>query len=247
MLYRLHGIFVARLAAKVWGAFRQVLVDDDHDGGVWRQLVRWLPIRRGHGAAARSDEGERQSRFQIEPLEPRILLSGDPVASELARLVDDAAHATFVDDHAAIVEQVASDASADAGHADHDAQAGATVANTAAGDERGVQWPAAWQASDASEPSAATGKVDLRMAITQLLTAFAANSDKAEVPVHVVLKLDGNPVGEESPGRDRAGDERRRRDAGVQGEPVAHRDPRRLDVRDDEDHQQVALGLPFPR
>src|SRR5436190_18717134 len=137
MLYRLHGIFVARLAAKVWGAFRQVLVDDDHDGGVWRQLVRWLPIRRGHGAAARSDEGERQSRFQIEPLEPRILLSGDPVASELARLVDDAAHATFVDDHAAIVEQVASDASADAGHADHDAQAGATVANTGAGDERG--------------------------------------------------------------------------------------------------------------
>jgi len=125
-----------------------------------RRLVNLLPFRLWRGKASRSDEGERQSRFLIEPLEPRILLSGDPVASELARLVDDAAHATFIEDHAAIVESVAADAVTDANHADRDAQAGAKVANTTAGDERGVQWPGAWLASDASEQSATTGNAD---------------------------------------------------------------------------------------
>src|SRR3954462_14000604 len=116
----------------------------DHRTGAWSRLKgRFGSL---FGAAGHSNENQRQSRFQVEPLEPRILLSGDPVASELARLVDDATHAMFLDDHAAVVEQLQADVVADAGHADHDSQSG-TVSSSDVGDERGVDWPSAWTGS----------------------------------------------------------------------------------------------------
>ena len=118
------------------------------------------------------DENQRQSRFQVEPLEPRILLSGDPVASELARLVDDATHAMFVDDHAAVVEQLKTEIVADAKHADH-ANQDVVVSGAQAGDERGVAWPSEWSQPNAAENAAVAGKVDLRMAIANLVAAFA--------------------------------------------------------------------------
>ena len=108
----------------------------------------------------------------MEPLEPRILLSGDPVASELARLVDDATHAMFVDDHAAVVEQLKTEIVADAKHADH-ANQDVVVSGAQAGDERGVAWPSEWSQPNAAENAAVAGKVDLRMAIANLVAAFA--------------------------------------------------------------------------
>src|SRR5262245_61860760 len=158
--------------------------------GLWSRLKGRLCALRGNGRVREADEGQRQSRFQVEPLEPRILLSGDPVASELARLVDDATHATFLDDHAAVVEQLQTDVVADAGHADHDSQSGA-VSNSQVGDERGVEWPSEWTGpvtnqvanpdtnadtiikSTATDPAHAD-KVDLRVAIADLVSAFAA-------------------------------------------------------------------------
>src|SRR5215813_8832520 len=150
---------------------------------VWSRLKGGLRSLLGLNASGHFDENQRQSRFQVEPLEPRILLSGDPVASELARLVDDATHAMFVNDHAAVVEQVKTDVVVDAGHADHDSQ-GVVVSGSQAGDERGVKWPSEWSSPDATDnavqtvPAVQASKVDLRMAIANLVAAFAA-----EVPI----------------------------------------------------------------
>src|SRR6476620_3481576 len=100
------------------------MVAGSHLSGPWSRLQAVFRMLSGPNRVGESDEGQRRSRFQVEPLEPRILLSGDPVASELARLVDDATHAMFVDDHAAVVEQLQTDVVADASHADHDSQGG---------------------------------------------------------------------------------------------------------------------------
>src|SRR6187551_1691486 len=98
------------------------MVAGSHLSGPWNRLQAVFRMLSGPNRVGESDEGQRQSRFQVEPLEPRILLSGDPVASELARLVDDATHAMFVNDHAAVIEHLKTDIVADAAHADHDSQ-----------------------------------------------------------------------------------------------------------------------------
>ena len=170
-----------------------VLIDDDHGAGLWGRLRSLLPFLRRRVGAETADEGDRQSRFLIEPLEPRILLSGDPIASELARLVDDAGHATFVEDHAAIVEKVAVDATADAGHADYDAQAGAFTANAAAGDERGVQWPTAWlvpEASDQAPSAVAVASPAQSSSVADVAVSAAAVTANEDLSVPV----DGLPL-----------------------------------------------------
>ncbi len=128
------------------------MVAFDHCTGLWSRLKGGLRPLFGLQTAGQSDENQRQSRFQVEPLEPRILLSGDPVAGELARLVDDATHAMFVNDHAAVVEQLKTDIVADAGHADHDSQ-GVVVSGSQVGDERGVEWPSEWTGPPVAVPA----------------------------------------------------------------------------------------------
>lgn len=100
------------------------MVAFDHHSGLSSRLKGGLRSLFGLRTAGQSDENQRQSRFQVEPLEPRILLSGDPVAGELARLLDDATHAMFVNDHAAVIEHLKTDIVADAAHADHDCEPG---------------------------------------------------------------------------------------------------------------------------
>src|SRR4051794_38043791 len=148
------------------------MVAFDHQFRFWNRLKGGLRNLFGVDRAGASDEGQRQSRFVVEPLEPRILLSGDPVMSELARLVDDATHAMFVNDHAAVVEQLKTEMVADAKHADH-ANQDVVVSGAQAGDERGVAWPSEWSQSNAAENAAVAGKFDLRMAIANLIAAFA--------------------------------------------------------------------------
>jgi len=156
------------------------LVAFSHHFELWNRLRSRLRALFGRQTTGQSYENQRQSRFQVEPLEPRILLSGDPVAGELARLVDDATHAMFVNDHAAIVEQLQTDIVADAGHADHDSQAG-VVSDAHAGDERGVDWPSEWTRTDANPDTLAgtansaayADRADLRTALADLVAAFA--------------------------------------------------------------------------
>lgn len=165
------------------------MVAFDHHAALWSRLKGGCRTLFGLDAAGQSDENQRQSRFQVEPLEPRILLSGDPVAGELARLVDDATHAMFVDDHAAVVEQVKTEIVADANHADHDSQS-VVVSGSQAGDKRGVEWPAGWTSPNATAKVADAGKVDLRMAIANLVTAFAAQAPvEGAARGHVIAKL----------------------------------------------------------
>jgi hypothetical protein len=128
------------------------LVAFDYYSGLWSRLKGGCRTLFGLQTAGQSDENQRQSRFQVEPLEPRILLSGDPVAGELARLLDNATHAMFVNDHAAVVEQLKAEIVADAGHADHDSQE-LVVSDSHAGDERGVEWPSGWTGSPVAEPA----------------------------------------------------------------------------------------------
>src|SRR6185295_9082345 len=120
------------------------MVASDYPSAVWGRLKRGCRALFRFDGAGQSDENQRQSRFQVEPLEPRILLSGDPVVGELARLVDDATHAMFVNDHAAIVEQLKTELVADVGHADHDSQGVVVSGSPHSGDERGVEWPSEW-------------------------------------------------------------------------------------------------------
>jgi hypothetical protein len=139
-----------------------------------------LRMPSGRNRAGDADEGQRQSRFQVEPLEPRILLSGDPIASELARLVDDATHAMFLDDHAAVVEQLTTDVVADAGHADY-GSGDSAASSSHVGDERGVDWPSEWTRTDANPDTLAgtansaayADRADLRTALADLVAAFA--------------------------------------------------------------------------
>ena len=159
------------------------MVASDWHSGTWSRLKSRGRVLFGIDRASDSDEGQRQSKFQVEPLEPRILLSGDPIASELARLVDDATHAMFLDDQAAVVEQLTTDVVADAGHADYGSQDIAV----SAGDERGVEWPSEWTRLDTVESTAQAGqsaqvdkstahadRVDLQMVVANLVAAFAA-------------------------------------------------------------------------
>src|SRR5436190_21729029 len=139
------------------------MVASDRHSGCWSGLKGRIRTLFGHDGADQSDENQRKSRFQVEPLEPRILLSGDPVASELARLVNDAAHAMFVDDHAAVVEQLKTEVVADASHADHDAQSVA-ISGSHSGDERGVEWPSEW-----TSPGADAGKESQPAAVANLI------------------------------------------------------------------------------
>src|SRR5436190_12760429 len=173
------------------------MVASDRHSGCWSGLKGQIRTLFGHDRADQSDENQRKSRFQVEPLEPRILLSGDPVASELARLVNDAAHAMFVDDHAAVVEQLKTEVVADASHADHGSNPVVASASQA-GDGRGVEWPSEWIRLDATDKATTEGGVDLRLAVANLVAAFATEVSVEGAPRgHFVVKLttSGSPDG----------------------------------------------------
>ena len=74
-------------------------------------MWHWLKKARadGHhpdtGAPTESEQG-RDSMFRLESLEPRLLLSGDPVLAELARWVADDGSASDAEELSVIIQEI---------------------------------------------------------------------------------------------------------------------------------------------
>ncbi len=103
------------------------------------------------------DSAEALKRFNLESLEPRILLSGDPVMAELARLAATADGADASDQAAVIVEEI--DAALQAEIGLHSEAGSGEVEQEAAT----FTWPTGWQLDDdttAAPDAAAPGTVD---------------------------------------------------------------------------------------
>ena len=71
----------------------------------WKKLV--VPAKGTDDAKDMADETVMgASEFRLENLEPRLLLSADPISAELARVVQEDAQANDADAVAAIVQQI---------------------------------------------------------------------------------------------------------------------------------------------
>ena len=98
------------------------------------------------GAPTESEQG-RDSLFRLESLEPRLLLSGDPVLAELARWVADDGSASDAEELSVIVQEI--DLAAET-----EIRTG-NVADESGNGGQAVAWPAGWVApSDYSVGSA---------------------------------------------------------------------------------------------
>ena len=122
--------------------------------------------------ASRDSSSQARGRFRLEPLEPRVLLSGDSIIAVVALQTLQDAHANgAADAPAAIVEQLDAGPAAQFAAADRGQDPGA-----ATGVKTSVAWPAGWQ------PSAASGaKNDAETAVvgkqeSQLEDAATADS-----------------------------------------------------------------------
>ena len=89
------------------------------------------------------DAASERSRFQLEALEPRLLLSADPVLSELARWLADDGASERENELAAVYEEIDAATAAASGHA-------AEGANQESGSSSPlvIEWPEAWGSDD---------------------------------------------------------------------------------------------------
>ncbi|MDT8388669.1 MAG: matrixin family metalloprotease, partial [Thiogranum sp.] len=114
------------------------------------------------GKKAAAELAERDSEFRLESLEPRLLLSADPISAELARLVEDSG-ANESEALAAIVQEI-------------DFQSESEAAFESAGGQNGllVVWPegsnaANAEGSDAAETGAENTRIDLLSVVANLV------------------------------------------------------------------------------
>ena len=87
------------------------------------------------------DSAELRNQFQLEGLEPRILLSGDPVSAELARVLDTDGQADAADQPAAIVQEIDVYLKSDLGLGAERDPSGALI-DADESDALSVNWPA---------------------------------------------------------------------------------------------------------
>ncbi len=98
------------------------------------------------------EENGRDNKFRLESLEPRLLLSGDPVLAELARWAESDGSTSDAEELAVIFQEI-----------DQATEAGVTAANGAEESARGgmtVAWPESWKtAADHSGISEAAKQI----------------------------------------------------------------------------------------
>ena len=149
---------------------------------MWRWLGKSRADSHVHDLdALPGEETGRDSKFRLESLEPRLLLSGDPVLAELARWVADDGSASDAEELSVIVQEI-------------DLAAETEIRSGNGADESGdggqaVAWPAGWVApSDYSEiKEAATqirfsesGPVDLLSVVTSLVGHVTGDSEAGD-------------------------------------------------------------------
>ncbi len=82
----------------------------------WEKLV--APVSRNDTHQKTADEpAECAPQYRLESLEPRLLLSADPISAELARVVQEDAQSNDADAVAAIVQEI--DSIAESNSAEH--------------------------------------------------------------------------------------------------------------------------------
>ena len=109
-------------------------------------MWRWLRKSRAdsHGTNTRSlpeDVSGQESKFRLESLEPRLLLSGDPVLAELARWVEDDGGANDTEALAVIIQEI--DLATESEIATTSSN-NSPIENSEANDIK-VDWPEGWQ------------------------------------------------------------------------------------------------------
>src|SRR3990172_2762783 len=153
----------------------------------WRKLD---PPEGGGGAYKTTAEAECESEFRLESLEPRLLLSADPISAELARLVQDDAQANDV---AAIIQEI-----------DNVAETHAAEQSESGRDRLDVVWPKGWHtASDEVEAtdvqkvvtSVERGRIDLHSVVADLVAKVIKLHDASQAgaaPVDLVVGIKAN-------------------------------------------------------
>jgi hypothetical protein len=145
---------------------------------VWRWLGKSRADSHVHDSnALPGEENGRDSKFRLESLEPRLLLSGDPVLAELARWAESDGGTSDAEELAVIFQEI-----------DHTSAAGVTAGNGAEESARGgltVAWPEGWAVA-ADNPGineiakqirfAESGPVDLLAMVAELVGHVLDNS-----------------------------------------------------------------------
>jgi hypothetical protein len=158
-------------------------------------LWRWLRKSRAdsHGTNTRSlpeDVSGQESKFRLESLEPRLLLSGDPVLAELARWVEDDGGANDTEALAVIIQEI--DLATESEIATTSSN-NSPIENSEANDIK-VDWPEGWQTSaDETTETAAVVVVQTNSLVGETGTdpgerAEIANPAAPLVPESVSLK-----------------------------------------------------------
>ena len=102
-------------------------------GGWWRKIVA---PKGGSDTHKMTASAECESEFRLESLEPRLLLSADPITAELARVVQDNAQSNDANAVAAIIQEV-----------DQAAETQAAEQSDSNHGNLQVVWPAGWNAA----------------------------------------------------------------------------------------------------
>ena len=139
------------------------------------------------------DLAECTPKFRLESLEPRLLLSADPISSELARMVQEDIDANNSEAVAAIIQEV--DTIAESTSADH------------SGNQKGgvkVRWPVEWNISsdDTSSDEVENKHIDLLSVLTELVNHIHEALQTGAHPDNLIIGIKAS--GEHQQGFDKS-------------------------------------------
>ena len=147
---------------------------------LWRKLSAPFGGSTAHENDAESFVG-RSSEFHLESLEPRLLLSADPISAEFARTIQDIDNSNNAGDVAAIVHQI--DTLAETNGAD------------SSGKDNGhskVNWPDDWNISDSEEST----QMDLLSVVFEMINkahqSIDAGVDSTEIAISMKTDIQEN-------------------------------------------------------
>jgi hypothetical protein len=133
------------------------------------------------------DLAECAPQFRLEALEPRLLLSADPISAELARVVQQDAEDNNAEAVAAIVQEIESIAESNA--AEH---------SGSGHNEFKVEWPEGWNTGASVESS----QIDLLLVVTDLVNQARQSLPQGVDSSDLVIGIKADGEGTTAPGDD---------------------------------------------